>query len=55
LQALTCDCFLPVVTGFPPSAREAGTSVGEMLDRFSPEKLNDDQRKPNNDKDAPRH
>jgi hypothetical protein len=24
LQALTCNRFLPVVTGFPPSAREAG-------------------------------
>jgi hypothetical protein len=33
---LTCDRFLPVVTGFPPSARQAGTSVEEMLDRFSP-------------------
>jgi hypothetical protein len=37
LQALTCNRLLPVVTGFPPSAREAGTSVGEMLDRFNPE------------------
>ena len=36
LQALRCDRFLPVVTGFPPSAREAGTSVEEMLDRFDP-------------------
>ncbi len=36
LQALTSDRFLPIVTGFPPSAREAGTSVEEMLDRFSP-------------------
>jgi Cyclic nucleotide-binding domain/Major Facilitator Superfamily len=36
LQALTCDRFLPVVTGFPPSAREAGTVVQEMLDRFRP-------------------
>jgi hypothetical protein len=36
LHALTSDRFLPVVTGFPPSAREAGTSVDEMLDRFSP-------------------
>jgi Cyclic nucleotide-binding domain len=38
LQALTCDRFLPVVTGFPPSAREAGTVVADMLDRFSPGK-----------------
>jgi MFS family permease len=36
LHALTSDRFLPVVTGFPLSAREAGTSVAEMLDRFSP-------------------
>jgi hypothetical protein len=42
LQALTCDRFLPVVTGFPPSAREAGTSVEQMLDRFSPDEYNDD-------------
>jgi hypothetical protein len=38
LYALTSDRFLPVVTGFPPSAREAGTVVEEMLDRFSPGK-----------------
>jgi CRP-like cAMP-binding protein len=37
LQALTCGRFLPVVTGFPPSSREAGVEVEEMLDRFSPE------------------
>ena len=43
LQALTCDRFLPVVTGFPPSAREAGTSVNTMLDRFSPGQPDDDQ------------
>jgi predicted MFS family arabinose efflux permease len=43
LQALTCDRFLPVVTGFPPSAWVAGASVEEMLDRFSPEKPTDDQ------------
>jgi predicted MFS family arabinose efflux permease len=36
LQALTSDHFLPVVTGFTPSAREAGTSVGAMLDRYTP-------------------
>src|SRR5215207_3019251 len=45
LQALTCDRFLPVVTGFPPSAREAGTEVEEMLDRFSPGEPNDDQNR----------
>jgi MFS family permease len=43
LHALTCDRFLPVVTGFPPSAREAGTSVEEMLDRFRPGGPADDQ------------
>jgi MFS family permease len=37
LQALTCDRFLPVVTGFPPSSREAGAEVEQMLDRFSPD------------------
>jgi hypothetical protein len=37
LQALTCDRFLPVVTGFPPSSREAWAEVGEMLDRFRPD------------------
>jgi hypothetical protein len=36
LHTLTSDRFLPVVTGFPPSAREAGTSVDSMLHRFSP-------------------
>jgi hypothetical protein len=34
LQALRCDRFLPVITGFPPSAREAEASVEEMLHRF---------------------
>ena len=43
LHALTSDRFLPVVTGFPPSAREAGTSVEEMLRRFSPGYPTDDQ------------
>jgi MFS family permease len=43
LQALRGDRFLPVVTGFPPSAREAGAEVEEMLDRFSPGEPNDDQ------------
>jgi MFS family permease len=43
LHALTCDRFLSVVTGFPPSAREAGAEVEEMLDRFSPGESTDDQ------------
>jgi predicted MFS family arabinose efflux permease len=43
LQALTCDRFLPVVTGFPPSSREAHAEVEGMLDRFSPGESDDDQ------------
>jgi CRP-like cAMP-binding protein len=43
VQALTSDRFLPVVTGFPPSSREAGAEVDEMLDRFSPGEPNDEQ------------
>ena len=46
LQALSSDRFLPVVTGFPPSSREAGAEVEEMLDRFSPGEPNDDQDRP---------
>ncbi len=45
LQALRGDRFLPVVTAFPPSAREAGAEVEEMLDRFSPGEPNDDQNR----------
>jgi CRP-like cAMP-binding protein len=43
LQALTRDRFLPVVTGFPPSSREARAEVEEMLDRFSPGEPTGDQ------------
>jgi MFS family permease len=50
LQALTCYRFLPVVTGFPPSAREAGAEVEEMLDRFSPDKSADDQNGPRHER-----
>jgi predicted MFS family arabinose efflux permease len=46
LQALRCDRFLPVVTGFPPSAREAGSEVEEMLGRFSPDGSPDDENGP---------
>ena len=46
LQALSSDRFLPVVTGFPPSSREAGAEVEEMLDRFSPGEPSDDQDRP---------
>ena len=37
LQALRSDHFLPVVLGYTPSAREAGTVVESMLDRFAPQ------------------
>ena len=43
LQALTCNRFLPIVTGFPPSAREARSEVEEMLGRFRPGEHTDDQ------------
>jgi MFS family permease len=46
LQALGCDRFLPVVTGFPPSSREAGAEVEEMLDRFSPGEPTGEQKGP---------
>ena len=36
LQALARDHFLPIVTGFTPSAFEAGASVAAMLDRYTP-------------------
>jgi MFS family permease len=36
LQSLASDHFLQVVTGFRPSAREAGISVDVMLDRYTP-------------------
>ena len=36
LQALASNHFLPVVTGFTPSACEAGLSVDAMLDRYAP-------------------
>jgi MFS family permease len=46
MYALRCDRFLPVVTGFPPSAREAGTEVEELLDRFRPAGPTDDENEP---------
>ena len=36
LQALRSERFLPVVTGYTPSAREAGVVVDRMLDRYAP-------------------
>jgi CRP-like cAMP-binding protein len=42
LEALSCDGFLPVITGFPPSAREAEASVDEMLDRFDQDRPADE-------------
>ena len=43
LQALRSDHFLAVVLGYTPSAREAGTVVETMLDRFTP---HDDPEQP---------
>jgi MFS family permease len=43
LQALRSDHFLAVVLGYTPSAREAGTVVETMLDRYSP---HDDPEQP---------
>jgi len=37
LQALRSEHFLAVVLGFPPSARQAGTEVDTLLDRFTPD------------------
>jgi MFS family permease len=37
LQALRSDHFLPVVLGYTPSAREAGSVVDSMFDRFTPQ------------------
>jgi predicted MFS family arabinose efflux permease len=42
LEALSCAHFLPVVTGFTPSARMAGESVEAMLDRYAPGKHPDE-------------
>ncbi len=46
LQALRSDRFLPVVTGFAPSAREAGTSMQVMLNRFHPGRSAEDRSAP---------
>jgi hypothetical protein len=43
LQALRSDHFLAVVLGYTPSAREAGTVVETMLDRYTP---HDDPEQP---------
>jgi CRP-like cAMP-binding protein len=44
LRALRSDRFLPVVLGYTPSAREAGSLVDSMLDRFTP--LDDPEHPP---------
>ncbi|HEV8247537.1 MAG TPA: MFS transporter [Polyangiaceae bacterium] len=49
MYAMRCDRFLPVVTGFPPSARAAGTTVEAELDRFNPGGGSTD------DQNGPRH
>ena len=43
LQAMRSDHFLAVVLGYTPSAREAGTVVETMLDRYTP---HDDPEQP---------
>jgi MFS family permease len=46
LQALTCERFLPVVTGSPARGGAAGAEVEEMLDRFRPGDTPGDQGEP---------
>ncbi|CUR54563.1 putative Major facilitator superfamily MFS_1 [metagenome] len=36
LRSLRSEHFLAVVLGYPPSARDAGSTVDSMLDRFTP-------------------
>lgn len=36
LQTLRSEQFIPAVLGYPPSAREAGTTVDSMLTRYAP-------------------
>jgi hypothetical protein len=50
MYAMRCDRFLPVVTGFPPSAREAGTMITTMLDRYSPGESTEDQEGPRHER-----
>jgi hypothetical protein len=44
LYALTSDRFLPIITGFSPSALEADTSIQGMLGRFSPGERTEEQK-----------
>ena len=37
LRSLDADCFLTVVLGYTPSAREAALGVGRLLERYDPE------------------
>jgi Cyclic nucleotide-binding domain len=44
LQALTCNRFLPVVSGFPPSAGRRGPRSGKCSIDSTRKKPNDDQQ-----------
>jgi len=46
LRALPSEGFLPVVTGYTPSAREAGEVVEQMLHRYSPQDPDGQSRTP---------
>jgi CRP-like cAMP-binding protein len=46
LQTLRSDRFLPVVLGYPPSAREVGTTVDSMLTRYAPRDAAPEERLP---------
>jgi CRP-like cAMP-binding protein len=52
LRALASDHFLPAVAGFTPSAREAGTSVDSMLERFTPGDRPEEPRFPEGNTDG---
>jgi CRP-like cAMP-binding protein len=36
LRSLDADCFLTVVLGYTPSAREAAVGMGRLLERYDP-------------------
>jgi len=38
LRSLDADCFLTVVLGYTPSAREAALGMGRLLERYDPDK-----------------
>ena len=38
LRSLDADCFLTVVLGYTPSAREAALGMGRLLERYDPDR-----------------